>query len=139
MVTACKDTVGCVAYIGISFLGQAQSNGLGWAQLANTLGQWELPNATTIKAAVATFVSSTPPSETISMVDGPAPGGYPIVNYEYAIVSVRQPSAARARDIKAFLHWIITTGNSSQYLGTVFQPLPADVVQLCDAQIAKIS
>lgn len=139
MVTACKDTVGCVAYIGISFLNEARSKGLGWAQLANTLGQYELPDAATISAAVTSFVSSTPPNETISMVDGPASGGYPIVNYEYAIVSVRQRSAAIAGDIKAFLHWIITTGNSAQYLeGVRFQPLPASVVSLCDAQIAKI-
>ena len=74
------------------------------------------------------------------MVDGPAPGGYPIVNYEYAIVSTKQRSATAARDIKAFLHWVITTGNSAQYLGAVqFQPLPGPVVSLCDAQIAKIS
>jgi phosphate transport system substrate-binding protein len=85
-------------------------------------------------------VSSTPTNETISMVDGPAAGGYPIVNYEYAIVSVRQRSATTARDIKTFLHWIITTGNSAQYLDQVrFQPLPSLVVSLCDAQIAKIS
>jgi phosphate transport system substrate-binding protein len=140
MVSACKNTVGCVAYIGISFETQARNDGLGEAQLANTLGQWELPSATTISTAVASFVSSTPTSETISMVDGPAPGGYPIVNYEYAIVSASQRSAATARDIKAFLHWIITTGNLPQYLDTVqFQPLPGPVVQLGDAQIAKIS
>jgi phosphate transport system substrate-binding protein len=140
MVSACKNTVGCVAYIGISFLREAQNDGLGEAQLANTLGQWELPTSTSISTAVASFVSSTPTNETISMVGGPASGGYPIVNYEYAVVSVRQRSAANARDIKAFLHWIITTGNSPQYLNRVqFQPLPASVVQLCDAQIAKIS
>ncbi len=140
MVTACKATVGCVAYIGISFLNEARNKGLGWAQLANTLGQYELPSAATISAAVTSFVSSTPPNETISMVDGPASGGYPIVNYEYAIVGVRQRSAAIARDIKAFLHWVITAGNSPQYLeGVQFQPLPASVVSLCDTQIAKIS
>ena len=27
------------------------------------------------------------------MIDGPAAGGYPIVNYEYAVVSTSQPSA----------------------------------------------
>jgi phosphate transport system substrate-binding protein len=140
MVAACKNTAGCVAYIGISFQNEAQNDQLGEAQLANTLGQWELPTATSISTAVASFVSFTPTSETISMVDGPASGGYPIVNYEYAIVSIKQRSAATARDIKAFLHWIITTGNSSQYLGAVqFQPLPPSVVQLCDAQIAQIS
>jgi phosphate transport system substrate-binding protein len=140
MVSACKNTVGCVAYIGISFQTQTRDDGLGEAQLANTLGQWELPNSTSISTAVASFVSFTPTSETISMVDGPASGGYPIVNYEYAIVSVKQRSAPIARDIKALLQWIITTGNSPQYLDSVqFQPLPSPVQQLCDAQIAKIS
>jgi phosphate transport system substrate-binding protein len=139
LVNLCHDTVGCVAYVGISYLNAANREGLGEAMLANTLGQYELPDQASIDAAVASFVSSTPTNETISMVDGPAPGGYPIVNYEYAIVSTRQRSAAAARDIKAFLHWIITTGNSGLYLRSVrFQPLPGPVVSLCDAQIATI-
>ena len=73
------------------------------------------------------------------MINGPAPAGYPIVNYEYAIVTTRQPSAAKARDLQAFLHWAITTGNSAQFLGQVrFQPLPGAVVSLANAQIAQI-
>ncbi len=140
MVSGCRATPGCVAYIGISYLSAALTGGVGEAELANTLGQYELPTPASISAAVASFVSSTPTSETISMVDGPASGGYPIVNYEYAIVSVKQRNATSARDIKAFLHWIITSGNSAQYLDRVrFQPLPGPVVLLCDAQIAKIS
>jgi phosphate transport system substrate-binding protein len=139
MVNLCHDTVGCVAYVGISFLTAANRDGLGEAMLANTRGQWELPDQASINAAVASFVSLTPTNETISMVDGPAATGYPIVNYEYAIVSTRQRSATAARDIKAFLHWIITTGNSGAYLnGVRFQPLPGPVVSLCDEQIAKI-
>jgi phosphate transport system substrate-binding protein len=139
MLAGCQATVGCVAYIGISYLSGALAAGLGEAQLANSLGQYELPTAATISSAVASFVSSTPTNETISMVDGPAPGGYPIVNFEYAIVSARQPSATRARDIKAFLHWAITTGNAAQYLDQVrFEPLPATVVSLSDDQIARI-
>jgi phosphate transport system substrate-binding protein len=129
-----------VAYIGISYLSAALAGGLGEAQLANTLGQYELPTSASISVAVASFVSSTPTNETISMVDGPASGGYPIVNYEYAIVSAKQPTAASARDVKAFLRWAITTGNSAQYLDRVrFQPLPGPVVLLGKAQIAKIS
>jgi len=139
MVNLCHDTVGCVAYVGISFLNAANGDGLGEAALANTLGQWELPDRTSINDAVASFVSLTPTNETISMVDGPASAGYPIVNFEYAIVSTRQRSATAARDIKAFLHWIITTGNSEAYLsGVRFQPLPGSVISLCDAQIATI-
>jgi len=139
MVAGCKATPGCVAYVGIAYLSSALAGGLGYAALRNALGAYEAPTAKAIAAAVASFVAATPVNETISMVDGPAAAGYPIVNYEYAIVSARQRSAAKARDIKAFLHWAITTGNGPQYLDQVrFQPLPAPVVSLSDAQIAKI-
>jgi phosphate transport system substrate-binding protein len=139
MVARCKATVGCVAYVGISYLSAALADGLGEAELANTAGRYELPTAASISAAVASFVSSTPVTETISMVNGPAADGYPIVNYEYAIVASRQPSAAKARDLKAFLHWAITRGNSPHFLkGVRFQPLPASVVTLSDQQIAEI-
>jgi phosphate transport system substrate-binding protein len=139
MVAGCKATPGCVAYVGIAYLSSALAGGLGYAALRNALGAYEAPTAKAIAAAVASFVAATPVNETISMVGGPAAAGYPIVNYEYAIVSARQRSAAKARDIKAFLHWAITTGNGPQYLDQVrFQPLPAPVVSLSDAQIAKI-
>jgi phosphate transport system substrate-binding protein len=139
MVAGCKATPGCVAYIGIAYLTSATNGGLGYASLRNALGDYEPPTPKTIGTAVTSFVSTTPVSETISMVDGPAVTGYPIVNYEYAIVSTRQRSAAKARDIKAFLHWVITEGNAPQYLDQFrFQPLPASIVSLSDAQIAKI-
>ena len=139
MVAACKATPGCVAYVGISYLSQALSAGLGEAQLANAARQYELPTPTTLSAAAASFVSLLPPNETISMINGPAPDGYPIVNYEYAIVTARQPTAAKARALQAFLHWAITAGNSARFLDHVrFQPLPAAVAALADAQIAKI-
>jgi phosphate transport system substrate-binding protein len=139
MVAGCKATPGCVAYVGISYLSQALAAGLGEAQLANAAGQYELPTPTTLSAAAASFVSLLPPNETISMIDGPASAGYPIVNYEYAIVATRQPSAGKARDLQAFLHWAITTGNSAQFLGQVrFQPLPGAVASLANAQIAQI-
>jgi phosphate transport system substrate-binding protein len=139
MVAGCQATPGCVAYVGISYLSAALADGLGEAQLANALGQYELPTPASVSAAVAAFVSATPANETISMVNGPAPGGYPIVNYEYAIVRGRQPDRTQARDIQAFLHWAVTTGNSAQYLGAGrFQPLPKAVVTLSDQQIATI-
>jgi phosphate transport system substrate-binding protein len=140
MVVGCKATPGCVAYIGISYLSQALAGGLGEAQLENAAGRYLLPTAASISAAVAAFATATPPNETISMVDSPAAGGYPIISYDYAIVSMRQPSALKARDIRAFLRWAITAGNSPPYLTPVrFQPLPTSVVSLSSAQIAEIS
>jgi phosphate transport system substrate-binding protein len=135
----CESTPGCVSYNGISYLAQAQAGGLGEAELGNTAGQYTLPSAATVSAAVASFVSLTPPNETISMIDGPAADGYPIVNYEYAVVSTRQPSAGQASQLRAFLHWVITTGNQASFVDPVgFQPLPDDVKTLGEQQIAEI-
>ena len=140
VVAGCEAAPGCVAYVGISYLSQALAGGLGEAELANAAGRFVLPTAATINASVASFLSSTPPNETISMVDGPAANGYPIVNYEYAIVSTRQSDPSKARAIRAFLTWVITTGNSAQYLNRGgFQPLPAAMVTLAAQQIARIS
>ena len=136
---ACASTPGCVAYNGISYLAQAEAGGLGEAELANHAGQYTLPTAEAITASVDSFVSLTPPNETISMIDGPALTGYPIVNYEYAVVSTRQPDAAKAGALTAFLKWIITTGNQPHYVDTVgFQPLPGALVALGKQQIAEI-
>ena len=136
---ACASTPGCVAYNGISFLSQAARDGLGYASLANTIGQYTLPTTAAILAAVAPFVNLTPPNETIAMIDGPAPSGYPIVNYEYAVVSAAQPSAAKASAIRNFLRWALTTGNGSGYLSRYgFQPLPGTLVALGERQIAEI-
>ena len=140
MVTGCADTPGCVAYIGMSYLDQASQKGLGEAQLANASGKYLLPDAKSIQAEAAGFASQTPANQVISLINGPAADGYPIVNYEYAVVYSSQKDAATAQTLQAFLHWVVTDGNSPQFLDKVhFQPLPAPVLKLADAQIAQIT
>lgn len=137
----CASTVGCIAYIGISYLHKATTDGLGYAALANRSGRFLLPTeAAGVAAAVKPFVPDIPANEAISMVNGPAANGYPIVNFEYAIVPDHFANPTTARDVKAFLHWVITTGNAPKYLGgdIMFQPLPAEVAYLADLQIARI-
>ncbi len=140
MVAGCQATKGCIAYIGVSYLAKTQAAGLGQAALKNASGKFVLPTPAAISAAAAALTGKTPPSETLSMINGPAPSGYPIVNYEYAIVNTKQADATVAEDIRAFLHWTVHSGqNATTYLDAVdFQPLPAPVVQLSDNQIAKI-
>ena len=140
MVTGCAQTPGCVAYIGLSYLDQASQKGLGEAQLANASGNYLLPNAQSIQAEAASFASQTPADQVISLINGPAADGYPIVNYEYAIVYSSQKDPAVAQTMQAFLNWVVTDGSSPSFLNQFhFQPLPASVAKLSDAQIAKIS
>jgi len=147
MVGGCALTRGCVAYIGISYLAEAEGKGLGYAALENAAGKFVLPTtAGSLVDAVAPFVSAIPGNESISMVYGPAglnqqtALGYPIVNFEYVIVPDYYPSATTAREVRTFLRWAISTGNSPSYLGgtIMFQPLPPEVASLAEAQITSI-
>jgi len=142
MVTGCKATPGCVAYVGISYQTQSLQAGLQYAQLQNAKGTFELPTAAAIAAEAAAFVRSTPANGTISLIYGPAKAGYPIVNYEYAIVNSHQQSSSTAKGIRSVLEWAINPkyGNSTTYLSQVFfQPLPTKVFAQSTKQILKIS
>jgi phosphate transport system substrate-binding protein len=142
MVSGCKATPGCIAYVGISFLSQLLGDGLNYGQLLNGAGNYTLPTPTAVSAEANYFTAKTPANGTISLINGPVATGYPIINYEYAIVNSHQSSTTVAKAIRSVLEWAIapTDGNSSQYLSQVsFQPLPAKVVAQSTKQIASIS
>ncbi len=141
MVQALKQTPYSIAYVGISFLNQTNQAGLGYAALENKNGKFVLPTASTISASAASVGSSTPADERISIVFTPGDNSYPIVNYEYAVVSTKQANAATTKAVKAFLNWAVssTGGNTSSFLDQVhFIALPPAIVQLSQAQISKI-
>ncbi len=141
MVSGCKATPGCIAYVGISYLTQSLQAGLGYAALGNAKGQYEVPTQATIAAEAAGFLKKTPANGTISLIYGNIPGGYPIVNYEYAIVSNQQSSSSTAKTIRSVLEWSVNKnyGNNSSYLSQVnFQPLPSKVVAQSLKQILSI-
>ena len=142
MVTGCATTPGCIAYIGISYLGKAQAAGLGEAMVENKSGKFLLPNPATMTAEAKQLETKTPANETLSMIYDSAADGYPIVNYEYAIIPAKELNNQMASAVKAFLYWAVDPkhGSASSFLNQVdFQPLTPAVAALSDAQIAQIS
>lgn len=134
------DTSGST-FLFTSYLNAQDPSGWGSALIGTTVAWPRQPGelsaaAGTIQAALASF-TNTPAGETISLVNGAGAQAYPIINYEYAIVGTAQASAVRARDLRAFLSWAITSG-AAQLARVNFQPLPSSVVTLSGTQIAKI-
>ena len=141
MVSGCKATPGCIAYIGVSYQTQVLQSGLTYAAIGNGAGEYLVPTPTTVAAEAAGFVKKTPANGTISMIYGNIQNGYPIVNYEYAIVSTHQSTSSTAKNIRSVLEWAINLkdGNSSTYLSQVnFEPLPAKVRAQSVKQILSI-
>jgi phosphate transport system substrate-binding protein len=141
MVSGCKATAGCVAYVGISYQTQVLQAGLNYAALGNAKKQFVLPSQTSIAAEAAGFVKKTPASGTISLIYGPISGGYPIINYEYAVVSTNQSSSSDAKNIRSVLEWAVNRkfGSATSYLQQVnFLPLPTKVEAQSVKQILAI-
>jgi phosphate transport system substrate-binding protein len=74
------------------------------------------------------------------LASAPISGAYPLVNYEYAVVSTKQPDATTAAAVSKFLLWSIVPSETNEvYLDTVhFIPLPPHTWELSQAQIESI-
>ena len=141
MVLAVRNTPYTIAYIGTSFQNTIEKDKLGIAMLENRDGHFVLPEAKTAMAAAAVMVPKTPKDQRISLIFAPGAESYPIINYEYAIVHAKQPSAEMAAALRKFFTWAIASdgGNAPHFMKEVhFVPLPEPVVKLSAAQIAEI-
>lgn len=141
MVETIARTPYAIGYVGGSFQDQATKAGLITAMLQNQEGKFLLPNMATVTAAAAVLTPRTPPDERLTLVFAPGPDSYPLINYEYAIVSEQQPNSQVARAISNFLLWCIAPqgGSASSFLDPVhFIPLPISIRARSEIQIAKI-
>ncbi len=141
MVQTLAATPYSIGYVGISYADQVAKASLGTAMVENQAGKFLLPSPQSIADAAAQLDPRTPPYERISLVFAPGDNSYPLINYEYAVVSKSQPDAATADALRSFLLWSISEagGNSGTYLTPVgFIPLPNFIRGLSEAQITQI-
>jgi phosphate transport system substrate-binding protein len=141
MIDAIAATPYSVGYIGISFEGSAAKDAVGTASIKNQAGKFLLPTKDTVSAAASQLDPRTPPDERLSLTYAPGDDSYPLVNYEYVMVSLRQSEPDTAAAIRRFLLWVIAIdgGNAAHYLDTVhFIPLPDFIRALSENQINRI-
>jgi phosphate transport system substrate-binding protein len=130
-----------IGYVGVSYLSRSILSNFGYAYLQNRAGNFVNISSSNMESDATQFSSSVPNDERISMIYGPGANSYPIVNFEYAIVSKNQTNSAVGAAIKNFLTWCSspTGGNSAYFLDYAhFVALPPIVLQLSDNQINSI-
>jgi phosphate transport system substrate-binding protein len=140
MVETLQKTPYSVAYIGVSYSKQIADADLGTALLKNQAGNFLLPTKDAVLAAAAGLGTRTPADERLTIVLAPGENAYPLINYEYAVVSTKQADPAVATAIRNFLTWSIVPSDTNQgYLDTVhFIALPPQVWALSEAQIESV-
>ena len=141
MVQTIAKTPYAVGYVGGSFQDDAAKAGLIAAMLQNQEGQFLLPTPATIAAAAAELTPRTPADERLTLVFAPGSNSYPLINYEYAIVSQQQQNQQTAQAISNFLLWCISQqgGSADSFLKPMhFIALPTSIRARSELQIAKI-
>jgi phosphate transport system substrate-binding protein len=140
MIAKIAATPNSVGYVGVSYYDGIAKAGLGTAALQNYDGEFLLPTPQSIAAAAAGLGPRTPADERLSLVNAPGANAYPLVNYEYAMVSVKQPSPETAAALRKFLLWAIAPDETNEkYLADAhFIPLPAHIWVLSHDQIERI-
>ncbi len=130
-----------LGYVGVSYESQASGSRLIVARLENQDGKFLLPTPSTIIAAAAALTPRTPPDERLTLVFAPGADSYPLINYEYVMVSQHQANPQVASALQNFLLWCISPvdGSSSSMLQAVhFLALPTAIRARSEIQIAKI-
>jgi phosphate transport system substrate-binding protein len=140
MVKAIQSTEYSLGYVGVSYSDAVAQAKIGTVALKNGAGEFVLPTRDTIMAGAASLGSRTPSDERLTLVFAPASGSYPLVNYEYAVVSSKQADPATAAAIRRFLLWTIVPSedNEGWLTGAHFIPLPPHIWELSQAQIQSI-
>jgi phosphate transport system substrate-binding protein len=140
MVKAIQATPYSIGYVGVSFSDAIAATKLGTTALKNNDGLFVLPTRDSIAAAAAALGPRTPPDERLTLAFAPGDTSYPLVSYEYAVVSRKQPDPATAAELRQFLLWcIVPSETKAGMLDRVhFIPLPPHTWELSQAQIQMV-
>jgi phosphate transport system substrate-binding protein len=135
-----QQTPYAISYVGVSYHAEIANAELGTALLKSYSGEFLLPTPETITAAAKALTPRTPQDERLTLVNAPGAQAYPLINYEYAIVSTRQANPATAAAIRKFLLWAIAPDETNEkYLDeSHFIALPAHIWVLSHDQIEMI-
>jgi phosphate transport system substrate-binding protein len=114
----------CLGYVELAY---AVQNDITYGLVKNAKGEFVYPSIDSAASAAAGVKLGS--NHTASLTDSPAKGAYPITGYSYLIVYKHSDKAA---DLKKFLHFVLTDGQSEDYTKPGFYaPIPASAASTC--------
>ncbi|MGA9725729.1 MAG: phosphate ABC transporter substrate-binding protein PstS [Candidatus Binatus sp.] len=129
-----QQTPGAIGYIELIY---ALNNKIPFAQLQNKAGNWVDASLAGVTAAAASSAGNMAPDFRVSITNAPGPDAYPISSFTWLLVYQKQSNKDVGDQIKKFLSWALTEGQT-EAPELKYAPLPAAVVQKETAQIQQI-
>jgi phosphate transport system substrate-binding protein len=129
-----QQTPGAIGYIELIY---ALNNKIPFAQLQNKAGNWVDASLAGVTAAAASSADQMPADFRVSITNAPGADAYPISSFTWLLVYQKQTNKDVGDQIKKFLGWAMTEGQTLAP-DLKYAPLPAAVVQKETAQIQQI-
>ena len=129
-----QQTPGAIGYIELIY---ALNNKIPFAQLQNKAGNWVNASLAGVTAAAASSADQMAADFRVSITNAPGADAYPISSFTWLLVYQKQSNKDVGEQIKKFLGWAMTEGQTLAP-DLKYAPLPAAVVQKETAQIQEI-
>jgi phosphate transport system substrate-binding protein len=129
-----KQTKGAIGYVELIY---AVSNHMEYGAVRNAAGSFVKADFNSVTAAAAGAANTMPADFRVSITNAPGRNVYPISSFTWLLIPSKIPDAAKAKDLKAFLQWMLTDGQKDA-AGMSYAPLPKEVVAKEMKQIGMI-
>jgi phosphate transport system substrate-binding protein len=130
-----KQVEGAIGYVELIY---ALSNQLPFADIRNSSGAFVTPSLESVTAAAAGTKLEADTDFRVSITDAPGAAAYPIASFTWLLVRKDGKDAAKARQIKEFLTWMIRPDAQGMAAQLHYAPLPKDVVALVEARLPTL-
>jgi phosphate transport system substrate-binding protein len=129
-----KQTPGALGYVELIYALQTRIN---YGQVQNMAGEFVKASVESVTVAAAAASKQMPPDFRVSITNAPGKGVYPISSFTWLLLYENPKDKAQSKVMVEFLKWALSDGQ--KYCAELgYAPLPADVVKLEMATLAKV-
>ena len=127
-------TPGSIGYVELVY---ALQNKIAYGSVQNMAGEFTKANVESVTAAAGAAAGKMPPDFRVSITNAPGKGVYPISSFTWILLYENPKDKMLAKAMLDYVKWALTDGQKFA-AGLGYAPLPAEVVKLEMAALAKI-
>jgi phosphate transport system substrate-binding protein len=129
-----KQTPGAIGYVELIY---ALQNNISFGSVQNAAGKFVEASLQSVTAAAAGAAANMPADFRVSITNAPGADSYPISSFTWLLLYENPKDKTTAKTMNEFVKWMLGDGQKL-CAGLGYAPLPANVVKLELAQLAKI-
>jgi phosphate transport system substrate-binding protein len=129
-----KQTPGSIGYVELAY---AKQNGLAFANVRNSAGQFITPSIASVTAAAASMKFSKNTDYRVSIANAPGKDSYPISSMTWLLIYQNQADRVKGDKLVKFLAWAYKNGEKSA-AALDYAPLPQAMVAQLQSRLKTI-